>query len=159
MKKLLIAGVGNIFCTDDGFGSAVAQELVGTTFPAGVELVDFGIRGVHLAYQLLDGYDVLLLIDAAPHGQPSGTVSLLEVDQIEPRAGAVIDGHGMEPAAILGLLESLGGRVGRVLVVGCEPGSVADGIGLTEQVAAAVPAAAVLVRNVVNTEFAGEVTS
>lgn len=153
MKKLLIAGVGNIFCSDDGFGSAVAQRLAGTEFPAGVELVDFGIRGVHLAYQLLDGYDVLLLIDAAPHGQEPGAVSLLEVDQIQPVEGAVVDAHGMEPAAILGLLESLGGRVGRVLVVGCEPGSIVEGIGLTDPVAAAVSTAVGMVRRVVSTEF------
>lgn len=153
MTKLLIAGVGNIFCTDDGFGSAVAQRLAGSTFPNGVELVDFGIRGVHLAYQLLDGYDALVLIDAAPHGQSPGTVSLLQVDQVRPVAGAVVDGHGMEPAAVLGLLESLGGRVGRVLIVGCEPESVAEGIGLTDAVAAAVPAAVRLVRRIVSTEF------
>lgn len=157
--RTLVAGVGNIFLTDDGFGVEVAGRMAGRELPSGVELVDFGIRGVHLAYQLLDGYDRLVLVDAAPHGQPPGTVSLLEVDQeqIVPSAGAVSDGesplvdaHGLEPGAILSMLGSLGGQVPTVLVVACEPESVEEGLGLTPTVAAAVSRAIDLVERVVS---------
>ncbi len=80
-----MAGVGNIFLSDDAFGCEVVRAMAGTTVPDGVEIIDFGIRGVHLAYQLLDGYDLLVLVDAAPRDTEPGTVSLLEVelDQIE----------------------------------------------------------------------------
>ena len=153
--RVLVAGVGNIFLTDDGFGSEVVRRMAGEQLPAGVEMVDFGIRGVHLAYQLLDGYDVLVVVDAAPRGHEPGTVSLLEVDpaDVADSARAVSDGeaplvdaHGLEPAAILSMLGSLGGTVTRVVVVACEPASVEEGIGLTEPVQAAVPRAIEMVR-------------
>jgi len=153
--RVLVAGVGNIFLTDDGFGSEVVRRMAGEQLPAGVEMVDFGIRGVHLAYQLLDGYDVLVVVDAAPRGHEPGTVSLLEVDpaDVADSARAVSDGeaplvdaHGLEPAAILSMLGSLGGTVARVVVVACEPASVEEGIGLTEPVQAAVPRAIEMVR-------------
>ena len=157
-RRVLVAGVGNIFLGDDAFGCEVVRALVGTPLPDGVEVVDFGIRGVHLAYQLLDGYELLVLVDAAPRGQPPGTVSLLDVDtaRIGSSAGAVSDGeaplldvHGMAPGAILAMLGSLGGRVGRVLVVACEPASVAEDLGLSDVVRAAVPLAVRLVQQVV----------
>jgi hydrogenase maturation protease len=155
--RILVAGIGNIFCSDDGFGSAVAQQLAAEVLPEGVEVADIGIRGVHLAYQLLDGYDVLVLIDAYPRGEAPGTVTLLEprVPAVDRAAvGAVpVDAHGMEPVAVLGLLERLGAQsgnaVGRVLLVGCEPADVADGIGLSAAVSAAVPVAAARVHDLV----------
>lgn len=162
MTRMLIAGVGNIFLSDDAFGVEVCAAMAGTELPPGVELVDFGIRGVHLAYQLLDGYDVLVLIDAAPRGHPPGTVSLLEVDQSQVRdtAAAVaegqaplVDAHGLEPGAILAMLGGLGGRVGRVLVVACEPETVAEGLGLSRAVLAAVPRAVGLVEKVMHSDY------
>ncbi len=153
-SRVLVAGVGNIFLGDDAFGCEVVRALAGTSVPDRVEIVDFGIRGVHLAYQLLDGYDLLVLVDAAPRDTAPGTVSLLEVelDQIEQdtsTAAPLVDAHGMEPVSILTMLASLGGQVARMLVVGCEPESVAEGIGLTEVVAAAVPRAVSLVHRVI----------
>jgi hydrogenase maturation protease len=161
--RMLVAGVGNIFLTDDGFGVEVAARMAGRGLPDGVELVDFGIRGVHLAYQLLDGYDVLVLVDAAPHGQVPGTVSLLEVDQSQVAASApavsegespLVDAHGLEPGAILSMLGSLGGQVSKVYVVACEPLSVDEGIGLTDVVQAAVPQGIRLVEQVIETREA-----
>jgi hydrogenase maturation protease len=161
--RMLVAGVGNIFLTDDGFGVEVASQMAGTALPDGVELVDFGIRGVHLAYQLLDGYDVLVLVDAAPHGQTPGTVSLLEVDQSKVTESApavsgaerpLVDAHGLEPGAILSMLGSLGGQVPQVYVVACEPESVVEGMGLTDVVRAAVPHGIRLVEQVIQTRGA-----
>jgi hydrogenase maturation protease len=161
MTRVLVAGVGNIFLSDDGFGVEVAQRMIGEPLPQGVELVDFGIRGVHLAYQLLDGYDVLVLIDAAPRGRAPGTVSLLEVDQcqFDDPAGTIaaggaplVDVHGLDPGAILSMLGSLGGRVGKVLVVACEPETVEEGLGLSASVRAAIPEAISLVKQVIRSE-------
>jgi len=90
--KALIAGVGNIFLTDDGFGPAVLEQLAGRTWPAGVTATDFGIRGVHLAYELLDGYDVLIVVDAAPRGSAAGTVS--------PRSQADCVGEHLPPSTV-----------------------------------------------------------
>lgn len=158
MTRVLVAGVGNIFLGDDGFGVEVAGRLAGSAQPDGVEIVDFGIRGVHLAYQLLDGYDVLVLIDAAQRGRPPGTVSLLDVDtaQLVDASAAVssgqaplVDAHGLEPGTILSMLSSLGGQVGKILVVACEPESVEEGIGLSPCVAASIPRAVELVHQVI----------
>jgi hydrogenase maturation protease len=159
--RMLIAGVGNIFLGDDAFGVEVVRQMAATPLPEGVELIDSGIRGVHLAYQLLDGYDVLVLIDAAPRGHPPGTVSLLQVDRrdLDEATAAVaggqaplIDAHGMEPGSILKMLGSLGGQVARVLVVACEPESVEQGLGLSEPVLAAVPRAIALVEQLMHGE-------
>ena len=123
---ILVAGIGNIFQSDDGFGSEVARLLLtGPPPPDGVKIVDYGIRGVHLAYELLDGYDAAILVDA----------------------------HGMDPASVLALLRSLGGRIGRLLVVGCEPADVDDGIGLSEPVAGALEEACRVVRDLIDKEL------
>ena len=143
--RTLVAGVGNIFLTDDGFGVEVANQMAACHLPEGVELVDFGVRGVHLAYQLLDGYDVLVLVDAVARGSEPGTLYILEHDLDKPRdSGAALDAHGMDPAAVLDLLDGLATAmgldrpVGRVLVVGCEPSRLEEGMGLSPAVAAAV---------------------
>jgi hydrogenase maturation protease len=148
MSRTLVAGIGNIFLGDDGFGSVVARHLAQTPLPPDVEVADIGIRGVHLAYQLLDGYDTLVLVDAMPRGEEAGTVTVLETslaDHAAGNGGPPVDPHGMGPDAVLrllaGLAEPLGAAVRRILVVGCEPATVADGIGLSDQVAAAVPTA------------------
>ena len=159
--RILVAGVGNIFLGDDAFGCEVVRALDASLLPDGVRVKDYGISGVHLAYELLDSYELLVLIDAAPRGRKPGTVSLLEVDldeivsSAESVAGGeapLLDVHGMEPASILSLLASLGGRVDRVLVVACEPESVEEGIELSEAVAGAVPHAVALVEKVVRGE-------
>ena len=155
--RILVAGVGNIFFTDDGFGCEVARRLAERALPDGVTVADFGIKGVHLAYELLEGYDVAILVDAAPCGGEPGDLYLIEpkLEEIEEsplvRAAsdgeqALVDAHGLEPDAIFGMVKALGGTVARALVVGCEPESTEDGIGLTEVVEAAVePAIARLI--------------
>jgi len=162
-RKILIAGVGNVFLGDDGFGVAVAQRLVGEPLPDGVTAVDFGIRGVHLAYQLLDGYDTLILVDAARRGEPPGTVFVVEPDFTKPdeiergENGFLLDAHSMDPELVLGMLESLGGTVGRIVIVGCEPQSVENEMGLSAAVERAVPEALRVVRELVEQELRGVV--
>jgi len=135
--RVLVAGVGNLFLGDDGFGPEVARRLAGRSLPAGVRVVDYGIRGMHLAYDLLDGYDGLVILDAAPRGGRPGDVVVLEVGEGDFGTGE-FDGHGMEPTAVLSSLGSLGGRLPRTYVVGCEPADIDEGIGLSPSVAAAV---------------------
>lgn len=152
--RVLVAGIGNVFLGDDGFGVETLRQLSSYELPAHVEAVDFGVRGVHLAYQLLDGYDTLVLADATARGGAPGTLYLIEADEpgaavqtgaVQPGA-AVLDGHHMSPDAVLALLGTLCEGTGstpprRILVVGCEPASIAEGIGLSEPVAGAVPQA------------------
>jgi hydrogenase maturation protease len=151
--RVLVAGVGNIFLTDDGFGPEAARRLAARPLPEGVRVVDYGIRGMHLAYDLLDGYDLLVLLDAAPRGGTPGDVVVLEVGQEDLGTGD-FDGHGMEPTAVLASLGSLGARLPRTLVVGCEPADTAEGIGLSPAVAAAVDAAVELVAGLLAEEHA-----
>lgn len=151
MTKTLVAGIGNIFNGDDGFGSEVARRLAGRPMPDGVRVEDYGIRGVHLAYELLEGYDLVVLVDALAKGAAPGTVFL-----IEPKADLddvpQLDSHQMDPRAVLGMVHELGGEIGRLLLVGCEPGDVSEGIGLSPSVAAAVTHAARVVEDLIAEE-------
>ena len=150
---ILVAGIGNIFLQDDGFGVEVAKRLADSELPEGVKVADFGIRGVHLAYEMLDGgYDTTILIDAAPRGGAPGTVYLIEpdLDNIDAQQSASMDAHSMDPQVVFATLKSLGGSPRRVLIVGCEPLVIDDGIGLSEPVGRAVEEAVRLVHSVVD---------
>ena len=151
--RVLIAGIGNIFNGDDGFGVAVAAALAGMEMPENVRVVDYGIRGIDLAFALMDDYDVAILVDAVSRGGAPGTVYTIEpdVDEIEG-GGAFEGGHGLDPVKVLAMAKSMGARFGRILVVGCEPASLGDDsgfIGLSPPVAAAVEPAAQMIREMV----------
>lgn len=141
--RILIAGIGNVFLGDDGFGVEVAKRLSARELPAGVRVVDFGIRGFDLAYALQDGYETTILVDACPHGQTPGTVSLIEPDLgklNEPQPG-IVETHGMNPLNVLRMAASMGGGLGKILLIGCEPatlGSEEGKMGLSKPVEAAV---------------------
>ncbi|UUN25077.1 hydrogenase maturation protease [Streptomyces sp. FIT100] len=159
--RTLVAGVGNIFLGDDGFGVETVRRLTERPLPGHVEVADIGIRGVHLAYRLLDGYDTLVLVDASARGGEPGTLYLIEPDAPggDAAAGVPLDGHRMSPDAVLALLGTLCAGTGtapprRTFVVGCEPACVDEGIGLSPQVAAAVPAAVRMVADLVQYEAA-----
>ena len=151
--RVLVAAIGNIFLGDDGFGVEVARRLIGHPLPDGVRVEDFGIRGVHLAYELMNDYDAAVLVDATPRGGEPGTLYLIEPDLDDTGRGRdtgapLMDAHDMTPEAVLALLTVLGGRVGRVLVVGCEPAVVEERMGLSEPVARSVDEAVRVVREV-----------
>jgi hydrogenase maturation protease len=144
-EPVLIAGIGNIFLGDDGFGVAVAQQLLTRALPPGVRVVDFGIRSVDLAYALLDWTGTTILVDACPRGEAPGTLCVIDADDGGDDTAAPLDPHAMNPLAMLRLVRSMGGRLNRVLVLGCEPATLgpADGhLGLSDQVAAVVGRAA-----------------
>jgi hydrogenase maturation protease len=142
---VLVAGVGNLFLGDDGFGPEVVRRLTG--LPSHVRAVDYGIRGMHLAYDLLGGYETLIIVDAVP-GAPPGRLTVLQVG-----AGDLGDGewdaHGMNPVAVLANLDRLGGTLPTTYVVGCRVASVDEGIGLSPPVAAAVDEAVTAVHTLV----------
>ena len=125
-QRILIAGIGNIFLGDDAFGVEVAQRLLQRTWPEGVHVTDFGIRGFDLAYALGDGYDVAILVDALFRGEPPGTLYVIEPDlnELNSIEAVEIETHGMDPVKVLHLAQTLGGQPGRVLVVGCEPATL-----------------------------------
>jgi len=123
--RILIAGIGNIFFGDDAFGVEVAQRMSRRPQPDGVSVVDFGIRGLDLAYALLEEFAAVILVDAVPRGQPPGTLYLIEPDipslGTADESGEMIDAHGMQPERVLRTAASMGAKFGRVLLVGCEP--------------------------------------
>ncbi|GHO42588.1 hydrogenase maturation protease [Ktedonospora formicarum] len=129
--SILIAGIGNIFLGDDGFGVEVAQRLlrrVDSAYPDSVRVVDFGIRGIELAYTLLDDYDLIILVDTLPCLGSPGTLHLLEIgatqkeqtQNLEEAQYVYLDGHSMDPVKVLSFAHTLGARPKRTLLVGCE---------------------------------------
>jgi hydrogenase maturation protease len=147
--QVLVAGIGNVFLTDDGFGSEVARRLAGQALPEGVRVTDYGIRGMHLAYDLLDGYAGLVVIDALPGQGNPGDLSVVEVGPDDLGEGE-LDAHGMAPVAVLASLGQLGGSLPPTYIVGCQPSDVGEGMGLTPDVAAAVAPAIDLVFEVLS---------
>jgi len=144
--RLLIAGVGNIFFGDDGFGSEVARAL-SVDAPAGVKVEDFGIRGLHLAYELLAGYDRAIVIDAVPRGGAPGTLYVIEPELRD--TGAAPDAHRMDLENVFALLRMIGGEPPPITLVGCEPAETREGIGLSQPVLGAIAPALDLVRRLV----------
>jgi hydrogenase maturation protease len=123
--KILVAGIGNIFLGDDAFGVEVVNRLRARSLPDYVSLVDFGIRSYDLAYALMEDWDLVILIDALPRGGVPGTLYTIEPELPEPdEREVVVDAHTMNPVSALQLVEALGGRIGRLLLVGCEPETV-----------------------------------
>jgi len=153
--SVLIACIGNIFLGDDGFGCEVARHLSQLSWPDNVKVVDFGIRGLDLAYALLDGPDLTIFVDASPRGQRPGTLytiepALEEIENIE--TGAMVDAHSMDPMKVLSMVKSLGGQFKKILLVACEPatfGPEEGQMGLSEPVAGAVPEAVKVIGSLV----------
>ena len=147
--RVLLAGIGNLFRGDDGFGPEVVRRLIASgALPERVRAVDYGIRGMHLAYDLLEGYDALVIVDAVPGPGEPGTVVVLEVGPDDLGAGE-LDPHGMAPVAVLAGVGELGGSLPPTYVVGCRPADTEDGIGLSVPVDAAVPEAMDTVRTLI----------
>ncbi|HEX3817481.1 MAG TPA: hydrogenase maturation protease [Chthoniobacterales bacterium] len=149
MKKILIAGIGNIFFGDDAFGCEVAQQLMREQLPEGVCVFDYGIRSYDLAYALLEPNDAAILIDAVPRGEEPGTVFLLELDinKLDNSGNESVNAHAMNPVAVLQLVRSFGGSPGELYLVGCEPAVLeTEELGLSEKVQSAIPLALDMIR-------------
>ena len=150
--RVLVAGIGNVFLGDDGFGVEVVARLARRPLPEGVEVADFGIRGFDLAYALMESYDVAVLVDALSQRGRPGELFVLEPDFDQVDDHGVADGHSMDPVAVLRLVKQFGGRPPRLFVVGCEPASLGDEegyIGLSEPVQEALDGAVALVEELV----------
>jgi hydrogenase maturation protease len=142
-KQILVAGVGNAFLSDDGFGGAVAKGLEGRGVPPGVTVMDFGTGGLDLAYEVMRGYDALVIVDVSRQDGEPGTLYVMEPDEAEVEGGIedgeVLDPHGMDPKTVLRFVKSVGGWPGKVIIVACEPTSVEEmGMELSREVAGAV---------------------
>jgi hydrogenase maturation protease len=152
--QVLVAGIGNIFLGDDAFGVEVAQRLLRPLWPSEVQVRDFGIRGFDLAYAILDGPALTILVDALPRGGPPGTLYLLEPDPLPADSPATVEGHALDPLTVLRLVQALGGSPPRLLVVGCEPatfGPEDEGLmGLSAPVEAAIDGAMDMVAQLVD---------
>ncbi|HEY7171079.1 MAG TPA: hydrogenase maturation protease [Vicinamibacterales bacterium] len=149
--SVLVAGIGNVFLGDDGFGVEVAQRLSRERFDAAVEVADFGIRGVHLAFELASGrYDAAILVDAVSRGAAPGTLFAIEPDLAgAARTDAVADAHTLTPDAVLAWVRHVGACPPRILIVGCEPENVEESMGLSPPVAASIDGAIAMIRGLV----------
>ncbi len=149
-KQILVAGVGNAWMLDDGFGSVVAQRLESRVMPSGVRVMDAGSGGLDLAYEIMRGYHALVLVDVSRQGGEPGTLYVMEPDleDVAPSIedGDVINPHSMDPATVLRFVRAVGGWSGKVVIIACEPGEVEDlGIGLSPALEAALDQAIALI--------------
>jgi hydrogenase maturation protease len=154
VKRILVAGIGNIFFGDDAFGCEVASQLRRKPLPEGVRVIDFGIRSYDLAYAIMDGYDATILVDATPQGSVPGTIYLIEPDlkKLDELPDEAVNAHSMNPVRVLQLVRSLGGKPGWLRVVGCEPAVLETeegAMGLTEKVQAAVAPAIEMIETLI----------
>lgn len=147
--RVLVAGVGNVFLGDDGFGVEVVRRLASVDLPNWVRVADYGIRGMHLAYDIAGGdHELTIMVDATHRDEPPGTVYVIELDTSPDAvptptdgtevAAQFMDAHGMQPDVVLNLIHLLGADPGRVLLVGCEPAVLDHDMSLSPAVAAAV---------------------
>lgn len=150
--QVLAACMGNFFLGDDGFGCAVARELATMNPGPEIKVIDYGIRGIDLAYALLEPYKAVIFVDAIQRQGPPGTIYILESDDEDEPVQAAMDPHSMDPEHLLAMARSLGEVRSRIYVVGCEPNDFGDEfagrMGLSPRVAAAVPEAARVVLEV-----------
>jgi hydrogenase maturation protease len=155
VKRILVAGIGNAWMKDDGFGGQVAARLAERELPPEAAVFDFGTGGLDLAYEVMRGYDALILVDISRQGGEPGTLYVMEADEAEVEAGIedgqVINPHGMDPQTVLRFVKTLGAWPGRVIVIACEPTAVGEmGFGLSDEVAGAVERAVELVVSTVD---------
>jgi hydrogenase maturation protease len=152
-KQILVAGVGNSWMRDDAFGGSVANRLEQEELPPGVSVFDFGTGGLDLAYEVMRGYDALILLDVSRQGGAPGTLYVMEPDpdEVDPiEDGQVVNPHGMDPETVLRFVKTVGGWPGKVIVIACEPGEVEEmGLELSPAVERAVEGAVTLVRETI----------
>jgi hydrogenase maturation protease len=154
MKRILVAGIGNSWLRDDGFGSEVVKRLEERELPEGTVVLDFGTGGLDLAYEVMRGYDALVLVDVSRQGGEPGTLYVMEASEEEVEAGIedgqVINPHAMDPQTVLRFVKTIGAWPGKVVVIACEPDQVEEmGLGLSDDVARAVGGAVDLVAKTV----------
>jgi len=160
LRSILVAGVGNVWLRDDGFGGEVARRLEQLELPAGVTVMDAGTGGLDLAYEVMRGYDGLVILDVSKQGGEPGTLYVMEPDEESVQGGIedgeVINPHGMDPQTVLRFVKSIGAWPGRVVVIACEPADVEEmGWGMSNDVEEAVDRAVGLVLDTVQELRAG----
>ncbi len=153
VPRVLVAGIGNIFLADDGFGCEVVRHLGDLEALPGVRVVDYGIRGMHLAYDLLAGWDLAVLVDALPDRGDPGSMEVLELSA-DMNGSAGLDAHGMDPASVLSSVAALGGELPRTCLVGVQVAEISERMGLSDRVGAAVVPAATAVQELVREHLA-----
>lgn len=151
MNRILVACVGNIFNSDDGFGVEVARELAAKELPTNIVVQDFGIRGRDLAFTLLENWSAVIIVDCVTRGENPGTLFVIEPTTADfaSNDGGIVDAHSLDPLNVLRTAHRMGAKLGKVRVVGCEPETIDDGLGLSDAVAAAIPRAVTIIEKVV----------
>ncbi len=154
--NVLVAGIGNIFFGDDGFGVEVVRRLAGRDLGPGIRVADFGIRGFDLSCALLDPHDQVILVDASVRGGVPGTLYVLEIGDAQ-EGPASLEAHGMAPEQVFRAVRSMGGTLNHVYLVACEPQDFGDPetgrMGLSAPVEAAVDTAIEMIESLTKRGF------
>jgi hydrogenase maturation protease len=152
-EAILVACIGNLFLGDDGFGVEAARALTAAGMGPDVMVVDYGIRGLDLAYAMIEDWRAVVLVDAIQRGGSAGTLYLLQPGERNKGEGVGLDPHSMAPASVLAMARSQGEVTAEIFIVGCEPLDFGDELegrmGLSEPVMTAIPEAVAMVRDLV----------
>jgi hydrogenase maturation protease len=152
VTRTLVAGVGNVFFGDDGFGCEVASRLGAAAAIDGVTVTDFGIRGVHLAFELASGsYDAAIIVDAVARGGRAGTLYIID-PEVDGARAIVADAHGIDLGAVFAMARTLGQPPARIIVIGCEVGDLGEQMGLSAPMLQAVDPAIALIKSLIGAE-------
>lgn len=120
VKKILIAGIGNIFFGDDAFGCEVVKVLQNRQLPKNVKIIDFGIKTRDLAFELCGNYDLVILIDAVKMNRTNDLVDLIEltpndfVNDFQPNS------HEFKLDETLLFAKNLGANLPKIFLIGYE---------------------------------------
>jgi hydrogenase maturation protease len=137
--RLLVLGLGNVLCGDDGLG-AVAVHLLERRYraPDGVVVLDGGTLGLSLLPHLEEAREAILVDAIRADGEP-GTFVRLEGDDVAPAVAARLSVHQV---GVLDLLEAARWRdryPSRLILLGLVPQSLDLGVGRTHAVETALP--------------------
>lgn len=150
MNNILIACLGNIFYGDDAFGVEVAKSLAAKDLPENVKLIDFGIRGIDLAFELINDYELVVLVDTIKIGADAGSVFVFE-----PRMSGAESGnfaHDLTPTKAMHIAARLKTKPKKMLLVGCEPVNLEFNDEMSAEIEKAVAIAVEKILEIIETE-------
>jgi hydrogenase maturation protease len=139
LSSLLVLGLGNVLCCDDGLGVAAVETLVRThRLPKEVRALDGGTLGLYLLHCFESDEDAIL-VDAVMVDRPPGSLVRLEGRAVAPAVRERLSPHQVGVANLLDALELIGSQPRNLVLLGMVPASLDLHMGLSPVVTRHLP--------------------